>query len=78
MLRPVVESRASHTKDSADFVDILKQLLLDDEHLMVFFDVKLMFTSAPINFAAECCKHIHSNDPSLPSRSPLVKISPVF
>ncbi|XP_077517763.1 uncharacterized protein LOC144128315 [Amblyomma americanum] len=71
VIRPVVGRRTTYVKDSSHFVNKLKDVTIDDEDVLVSFDVKSMFTSVPVDFAVSSCKRLLENDASLPSRTPI-------
>lgn len=71
VLRPLVGRTSTYVKDSADFVDKIRNVTLDCEDIMVSFDVKSMFTRIPVDYAVDCCRSALKNDDSLPARTPL-------
>ncbi|XP_075532606.1 uncharacterized protein LOC142565904 isoform X1 [Dermacentor variabilis] len=70
VLQPLVGRMLTYIKDSADFVDKVRNVKLRSEDVMVSFDVKSMFTRIPVDYAVDCCRTALQNDTSLPLRTP--------
>ncbi|XP_077497982.1 uncharacterized protein LOC144108679 [Amblyomma americanum] len=68
ILAPLAGNTPTHVKDSAHFIDKLKTATFGDDHIMVSFDVRSMFTCVPVDFAVECCRNALKNDLSLPEQ----------
>ncbi|XP_077512949.1 uncharacterized protein LOC144124166 [Amblyomma americanum] len=70
VLRPLVRRTTTYVKDSSLVVKSVKVVTIDDEDVLVSFDVKSMFTSVSLDFAVSSCKCLLENDASLPSCTP--------
>ncbi|XP_037518345.1 uncharacterized protein LOC119395131 [Rhipicephalus sanguineus] len=70
VLRPLVGNTPTYVRDSAHFIEILGGVTVDDDEVMVSFDVKSMFTCVTVDYTVRCCKVLLDNDASLPSRTP--------
>lgn len=66
----LVGHMSTYVKDSTHFIELLRGVTIDDDEVMVSFDVKSMFTCVPVDYAVRCCKDLLENNASLPSRSP--------
>ncbi|XP_077547988.1 uncharacterized protein LOC144160630 [Haemaphysalis longicornis] len=50
---------------------MLRDVNIQDDDVMVSFDVKSMFTCVPVDFAVQCCKKVLQNNETLASRTPI-------
>ncbi|KAK8778177.1 hypothetical protein V5799_020483 [Amblyomma americanum] len=71
VLAPLVGKSATHIKNSQDFIENIKDVTLDENDILVSFDVCSLFTSVPVELAVHTCKEALKNDPSFPDRMPL-------
>nr|XP_054924765.1 uncharacterized protein LOC129383853 [Dermacentor andersoni] len=71
ILRPLAGLTPTFVKDSAHFIELISSTCIDDDEVMISFDVKSMFTCVPIEYAVECCRKLLEADSSLPERTPL-------
>ena len=56
LLTPFVKKSPHRLKNSYETKEKLKNIIVPDNHLLVSFDVKALFTSIPLDFAKECFK----------------------
>ena len=55
-MTPFVKKSPHRLKNSYETKEKLKNIIVPDNHLLVSFDVKALFTSIPLDFAKECFK----------------------
>ncbi|XP_077494468.1 uncharacterized protein LOC144105191 [Amblyomma americanum] len=65
---PLEGNTPTHVKASANSIDKLKAAMFCDDHIVVSFDGRSMFTHLPVDFAVEGSKNALNNDLSLPER----------
>ena len=74
ILKPLVGKSMYHVHNTQDFIQQIKDIKLQEDHCMMSFDVKALFTSVPIQPAISTIKKL-SEDPELHKRTSLsVKI----
>ncbi|RVE46596.1 hypothetical protein evm_008729 [Chilo suppressalis] len=66
ILQPIVGRTSSFVKDSRHFVEILHQNKVEDNHLMVSFDVESLFTNVPVVDCLEVVK-VKLQDNNIPT-----------
>uniref|UniRef100_A0A5S6QHR6 Reverse transcriptase domain-containing protein n=1 Tax=Trichuris muris TaxID=70415 RepID=A0A5S6QHR6_TRIMR len=71
LLRPLIGKRSSHVRNSALFCEELKSLPLEEDTVMVSYDVKDLFTSIPVKEMLDLTLSYLEKDTTLPSRSRL-------
>ena len=65
LIGPLIGKSSHHIKNSTDFVDKLKTIHLEEQDIMVSYDVTGLFTSVPIPKAVEVVKSKLEMDPTL-------------
>ena len=58
-------------KNSIDFIDRIKDVVMEEDDILVSFDVVILFTSVPIDCAIKCIFDFLVVDDSLPTRTQL-------
>ena len=56
ILAPLVGNTESHVRNSSDFVESITNLLLEDDEILVSFDIVSLFTNIPTTLAVEIAK----------------------
>ncbi|XP_046387267.1 uncharacterized protein LOC124156652 [Ischnura elegans] len=59
-LQPHMGKTSSHVKNSADFVEILQGVTMEDKDIMVSFDVESLFTNVPIDDSLEIIRGLQT------------------
>jgi hypothetical protein len=62
-LQPLSGKLSSHIKNSMEFMNKLKDVRVDDDELMVSFDVKALYPSIPYDLALKVCSSYIYKDP---------------
>ena len=58
-------------KNSIDFIDRIKDVVIEEDDILVSFDVVSRFTSVPVDCAIKCIFDLLVVDDSLPTRTQL-------
>ena len=58
-------------KNSIDFIDRIKDVVIEKDDILVLFDVVSLFTSVPVDCAIKCMFDLLMDDDSLPTRTQL-------
>ena len=68
VLAPYVQSVPSYIRNTADFVERIGSVRIEEDEIMVSFDIKSLFTSVPVDQATEAITMILQNDDSFHER----------
>ena len=60
VLKPLTESRHK-LQSTENFIDAIKTIQIPDDHKLVSFDVKSLFTSIPLQLALDCTENAVKN-----------------
>uniref|UniRef100_A0A5S6QNI1 Reverse transcriptase domain-containing protein n=1 Tax=Trichuris muris TaxID=70415 RepID=A0A5S6QNI1_TRIMR len=74
MLKPLTGKRYSHTENSASFATEIRTLEIDNEDILVSYDVKDLFTSIPLDITYSLIVDTLSKDSLLKDRT---KLNPI-
>ncbi|XP_075547643.1 4-pyridoxate dehydrogenase-like [Dermacentor variabilis] len=69
LLAPLIGKSSTHVSNSCDFIEKVRDVSLDDDEVMVSFDLVSLFTSIPTDLAVEACTSALESDRTLPDRS---------
>ena len=69
ILKPLVGKSPHHIQNNQDFMEHLKDIQLGPDEVMVSYDVRALFTSAPIQPALEVIENLLNEDPDLQKRT---------
>ena len=54
VLKPLTDESRHKLQSTENFIDAIKTIQIPDDHKLVFFDVKSLFTSIPLQLALGC------------------------
>ena len=69
--RNIYRQIPSFVKDTADFIEKIKTMTIEDDEIMVSFDIKSLFTSVPIADATNVIKQLIQKDEDFSTRTNL-------
>ena len=69
ILAPLVGKSPRHIKNSADLVNKISKLTLEEDECLVLFDVSALFTSIPVDDALRIIQALLENDETLSDRT---------
>ena len=70
IIKPLMNNRFS-VKNSIDFINRIKDVVIEKDDILVSFDVVSLFTSVPVDCAIKCIFDLLVVDDSLPTRTQL-------
>ena len=71
VLSPLVGQTEHHVKNSKHFATVISDKTVNDDEILVSYDVSALFTSVPVDKALQVIQERLSNDTSLSDRTPL-------
>ena len=72
-ISPLAGKSDSYVKNSKHFIESIDGIRVEDDEVMISFDVKSLFTNVPIKESLEVIYEMLSNDDSLEERTLLTK-----
>lgn len=70
ILSPLVGKGSTHVSNSREFIEKVHDVTIDEDEVIISFDVVSLFTSIPTDMAVEACTSALQSDWNLPDRSP--------
>ena len=61
VLKPLTEESRHKLQSTENFIDAIKTIQIPDDHKLVSFDVKSLFTSIPLQLALDCTENAIKN-----------------
>ena len=59
VLKPLTDKSRHKLQSSENFIDAIKSIQIPDDHKLMSFDVKSLFTSIPLQLALDCSTMMH-------------------
>ena len=72
ILRPYTKLNQQHCKNSNNFLQFIRQQIIDPDEIMISFDVESLYTNIPITDALLVIKDLLNNDTTLQDRTNLL------
>ena len=70
IIKPLMANRFN-VKNSIDFIDRIKDIVIEEDDILLSFDVVSLFTSVPVDCAIKCIFDLLVVNDSLPTRTQL-------
>ena len=61
VLKPLTDESRHKLQSTENFIDVIKTIQIPDDHKLVSFDVKSLFTSIPLQLALDCTENAIKN-----------------
>ena len=61
VLKPLTDESTHKLQSTENFIDVIKTIQIPDDHKLVSFDVKSLFTSIPLQLALDCTENAIKN-----------------
>ena len=61
VLKPLTDESRHKLQSTGNFIDAIKTMQIPDDHKLVSFDVKSLFTSIPLQLALDCTENAIKN-----------------
>ena len=71
ILKPYTLLNKQQCKNSKEFSEFIRAHTIQEDEIMVSFDVEALYTNVPIDDALAIIKELFENDETLPDRTPL-------
>ena len=71
ILKHYTQLNKQHCKNSKEFSEFIRTHTIEEDEIMVSFDVETLCTNVPIDDALAIIKELLENDETLPDRTPL-------
>ena len=71
ILRPLVGTSGRVLKNTKDLIDTMRNVKIEDDEVLVSYDVKSLFTNVPVNESIDVCERRLREDGSLQERTEL-------
>ena len=71
ILKPYTQLNKQHCKNSKEFSKFIRTHTIEEDEIMVSFDVEALYTNVPIDDALAIIKELLENDETLPDWTPL-------
>ena len=71
ILKPYTLLNKQHCKKSKEFSEFIRAHTIEEDKIMVSFDVEALYTNVPIDDALAIIKELSENDETFPDRTPL-------